>query len=146
MKSVFVGSIPTAPSKRCDMERQQISLAPTDVVSVLLGPDHFPLRDYREHPQLHWIATRTDDGEIILSDTIVDRIPEATKLVLMTDGINHGLYHHVTAEARKRNLLYLHKRSDEALRVFLDELFPEANAKDHRPTAEEDEEDMAKRN
>jgi hypothetical protein len=106
------------------MDHEQISLAATDLVTVFLGADQTAPKEFKTHPQLHWVPTRDDEGHDLPLGSLEGKIPDHTRLILLTDGIKHSLYHHVTAEARRLRAMYLHKKSAQALTTFLWDLFP----------------------
>jgi hypothetical protein len=100
---------------------EPVKLGQGDMAVVVLGGTFDLPESYENHPQVISLNAKELPYE---PDQISSKIPNTTKIILMTDGVPAQAYQSMNKVFRQRGLPFLVRKNTHAMEMALDELFP----------------------
>lgn len=109
---------------------QVIDLTKGGIAVVLHGNTGF-VKEYANHPSVKFLNTHEIKGE-----QLEENVPANTRVVIITDGLPQYHYTWITAFARRKNIPFLVRKSNQAVYESLKKCFPN-NEEDKKANPEE---------
>lgn len=101
---------------------QKIDLTKGGTAVVMVGNTGM-VKEYANNPSIRFIDCKQTPGDMLASI-----VPDNTRIVIITDGIDSHHYHWIMAYTRRRNIPFVNRKSNQAIYELLKSFFPNGDA------------------
>ena len=112
------------------MEPQRVDLSQGGIVTVCLGRGFDVTPEFQSHPRVHFV-----EAHRLRPQDVRQELPPNTRAVVLTDAIPHATSQRLIEEFKRRRLLYLPRKSSDAVRDTLRMLLTHLPAADEQAEA-----------
>lgn len=108
---------------------QKIDLTKGGIAVVMMGNTGM-VKEYANNASVRFI-----DSKQVPGDQLANLVPDNTRIVILTDGVEQHHYHWIMAYVRRRNIPFVNRKSNQAIYELLKSFFP--NGEVAKPTVQE---------
>lgn len=101
---------------------QKIDLTKGGTAVVMMGHTGM-VKEYANNPSVRFIDSKQTPG-----DQLANLVPDNTRIVILTDGVEQHHYHWIMAYVRRRNIPFVNRKSNQAIYELLKSFFPNGDA------------------